>query len=154
MGTERPDEPARWDGTWEGLPPKRRRFFFWAFLWAFLLGTLVRGLLENLGMTELTAGLLTFIVALAILAPTGRAALEERKQRLAKGEEAAPGPVTGRKVVRWAVASVLLWAVMVGMLIWEPGLYIPVLPLIVTVMTVIYFKRWMRERTAAESGGK
>ena len=152
MAGQRSEGPADWDGTWEGLPPKRRRFFLWAFLWWLILGTVVHALLAVLGLPEPAAGLLTFAAALAVLVPTGRAALAERRQRLATGEEPGPEPVTGRKVVLWMGSSLVLWALMAAVLLWEPQPLVPLLPLMVTVMAVIYFRRWRRETAANGSG--
>lgn len=153
MAGNNPPGPARWDGTWEGLPPKRRRFFIWLFLCWFILGTVGRGLLENLGMPATAAGLLTLAAAGAVLVPTGRAALKEYQQRRAKGEEPEPEPVTGRKVALWVVLALLLWAAMAALLLWDPQPLVPILPLIVTVMTVIYFRRWRREQAVAGPAG-
>lgn len=148
MTPDRPAPPARWDGTWESLPPKRRRFFLWAFLWATLLDTLLRVLLEFAGVPDVAAGILTIAGALVFLAPLGRSAWQELIQRRSRGEEPPPRPMTGRRLAAWTGLTVLSWLAFTALLIWQMRPLFPALPLFLSGITVFGFRRRRREQAS------
>lgn len=141
-----------WNGTWEALPPKRRRFFFWAFLWVVILDTACRALLELAGVPGLAASVLTIAGGLVQLVPLGRAAWEELVQRRARGEEPQPRPMTRRRLTAWAVWTVISWAGFTAVVIWEMRPLFPALPLFLTIITVLGVRQRRRENRSTAAG--
>ncbi len=133
------------------MPPKRRCFYLWVLLW-WVLGGFIGILLQLLGVHYFVASLIVLVLATLHLAPLGRAALEELRQRRASGEEPRQ-PVTTGAVVGWAVATVFFWALVAVLVLTSEALFVPLLPLIVTVIAIIRRRQWLAQKATPEHNG-
>jgi CHASE2 domain-containing sensor protein len=141
--TSRPSSPR--GGTWDDLPPKRRRFYFCLIL-LFVLGGLAKIPLQILGLTEIWAGMAVLGLTMAVLIPMASAAWKEFRQRRAQGEEPPPSRVKGSIVIVWAVAAILLWGAAAFAAALE-GPLIPLVPVIITATAVMKFRQWQQQKT-------
>lgn len=135
----------------DAMPPKRQRFYLWAVLW-WLLGGFIGIGFQLLGIPYLLASLLVLALAAVHLVPLGRAALEELRQRRANGKEPPHHPTTGA-VVGWAVATVLLWVLVIVLAMTSEALFVPLLPILVTVIALIRVRQWRANNTTPEHRG-
>lgn len=135
---------------WDAMPPKRQRFYLWVVLW-WLLGGFIGILLQLLGIHYLLASLIVLALAALHLVPLGRAALDELRQRRASGEEPLK-PVTTGALVGWTVTAVLFWALVVLLAMTSDQMFIPLLPILVTVIAIIRFRQWRTQRASAQNG--
>lgn len=138
--------------TWDDLPPKRKRFYFWLLLSLFILGPLGRILLEMAGSSSFTAAMIILGLTVVITVPLGWVAWQELKQRRASGEELPPAPVKGRTVVAWIVATLLFWGVVAFVAATSSGPLIPLLPMFCTFIAGKRFLQWRRQRVGSGSG--
>ena len=136
---------------WDALPPKRRRFFLWAVLWL-LLGGFIGVLLQLLGVPSFLASLIVLALAAVHLVPLGRASLQELQQRRASGQEPFK-PVTIGTLVRWTLTAALLWGLVAVLAMTSEQLFVPLLPIIVTVIAVVRVRQWFAQRTSTENQG-
>lgn len=136
---------------WDALPPKRKRFYLWAFLW-WLLGGFLSIPLQLMGLPYLLAALIVLGLAALHLIPLGRAAWQELQQRRASGEEPPPKPVNTGALLGWVVATVTLWALFAVLVPMTDEVAIPVIPIVVTVVAVLRFRRWRTQRTLPDEG--
>lgn len=136
---------------WDALPPKRRRFYLWAFLW-WLLGGFLGIPLQLLGIPYLLAALIVLGLAALHLIPLGRAAQQELQQRRASGEEPPPRPVSTGALVGWVVATIVLWTLFGVLVSMTDEVAIPVIPIVVTIVAVLRFRRWRAQRTSRDEG--
>jgi hypothetical protein len=137
---------AQRNRTWDELPPKRRRFYFWLFLLLFLLGPLARIPLEMAGVSSFSAALIVLVLTVSILIPLGWQAWKELQQRRARGEELPPATVKRRTVVAWVIATLLLWGALAFLVAESRGPFIPLIPILCTFMTGRRFVQWRRQR--------
>lgn len=121
---------AQRNRTWDELPPNRRRFYFWLFLLLLLLGPLGRVPLEMAGASSFLAAMIFLGLTVVILIPLGWQAWKELQQRRASGEELPPGPVKGRTVVAWVVATLLFWGAVAWVAAESRGPFIPLIPML------------------------
>ncbi|KPN21687.1 hypothetical protein [Arthrobacter sp. Edens01] len=149
MTEQRSAPPEPWDGTWDSLPPKRRRFFFWALLWNVIVDTVFRGLLELAGVPGPAASALTIAAGLAVLVPLGYAAWKEMLLRRSRGEELPPRPMTARRLAGWTVLAAVSWIAFTALLFWQMRPLFPTLPLILTWAAVFGFRRRRHELRSA-----
>lgn len=135
--------------TWDDLPPRRRRFYFWLILSLFFLGPLGRIPLEMAGASSFAAAMIILGLTVVILVPLGWVAWQELKQRRASGEELPPAPVKGRAVVAWVVATLLFWGVVAFVAATSSGAWIPLLPMFFTVIAGRRFLQWRRQKVGS-----
>ena len=128
--------------TWDELPPNRRRFYFWLFLLLFLLGPLGRIPLEMVGTSSFLAAMIILGLTLAILIPLGWYAWKELQQRRVSGEELPPGPVKGKTVVAWVVATLLFWGAVAFVAAESRVPFIPLIPMLCTFVAGRRFMQW------------
>jgi hypothetical protein len=141
-------EAPRWPAdSLEGMPPKRKRLIVWGLLGYFLLQFIAIGL-RAAGLPRVVTMLVVVAAVAAIFIPLGRAAWLELQQQRAEGLEPPPKPVTKRSLIVLAVFNVIFWAGTVWYMVAYRELLIPVVPIWLTVVTVIQFRRW-RAQTAA-----
>lgn len=136
---------AQRNRTWDELPPKRKRFYFWLFLLLFLLGPVGRIPLEMAGMSSFLAALIVLVLTVSILIPLGWQAWKELQQRRASGEELPPATVKGRTVVAWLIATLLLWGALAFLVAESRGPFIPLIPILCTFMTGRRFVQWRQQ---------
>lgn len=136
---------------WDAMPPKRRRFYLWVLLW-WVLGGFIGILLQLLGVHYFLASLIVLSLASLHLVPLGRSALEELRQRRASGAEPRQLVTTGA-VVGWAVATVLFWALVTVLVLTSEALFVPLLPIIVTVIAIIRCRQWLAQKATPEHHG-
>lgn len=136
---------------WDAMPPKRRRFYLWVLLW-WALGGFIGILLQLLGVHYFLASLIVLALAALHLVPLGRAALEELRQRRNSGAEPRQ-PVTTGAVVGWAVATVLFWALVAVLVLSSEALFVPLLPIIVTVIAIVRCRQWLAQKATPEHNG-
>ena len=141
--TSRYDQRNR---TWDELPPKRRRFYFWLFLLLFLLGPLGRIPLEMVGTSSFLAAMIILGLTAAILIPLGWYAWKELQERRASGEELPPGPVKGKTVAAWVVATTLFWGAVAFVAADSRVPFIPLIPMLCTFVAGKRFMQWRRQR--------
>jgi CHASE2 domain-containing sensor protein len=142
--------------TWDELPPKRRRFYFWLFVLLFLLSPLGRIPLEMVGTSSFVAAMIILGLSVAILMPLGWQAWKELQQRRASGEELPSGPVKGKTVVAWVVATLLSWSAVAFVAAESRVPFIPLIPVLCTFVAVRRFMQWRRQRispAAAKGSG-
>lgn len=135
---------------WDAMPPKRRRFYLWVVLW-WLLGGFIGVLLQLLGVHYFLASVIVLVLAALHLVPLGRAALDELRQRRASGEEPLK-PVTTGALVGWTVTAALFWVLAVVLAMTSDQLFIPLLPILVTVIAIVRFRQRRTQRASAEGG--
>lgn len=140
---------AQRNRTWDELPPKRRRFYFWLFLLLFLLGPLGRIPLEMAGAPSFLAAMIILGLTLVILIPLGWQAWKELQQRRASGEELPPVPVKGRTVVAWVVATLLFWGAVAWVAAESRGPLIPLIPMLCTFVAGRRLMQWRRQRNSS-----
>jgi hypothetical protein len=140
---------AQRNRTWDELPPKRRRFYFWLFLLLFLLGPLGRIPLEMAGASSFLAAMIILGLTVVILIPLGWQAWKELQQRRASGEELPPGPVKGRTVVAWVVATLLFWGAVAWVTAESGGPLIPLIPILCTFVAGRRLMQWRRQRISS-----
>lgn len=138
---------------WDALPPKRQRFYLWALLW-WLLGGFLSIPLQLIGIPYLLAALIVLGLAALHLFPLGRAAWQEFQQRRASGEEPPPKPVSTGALVGWVVATIVLWTLFGVLVPMTDELAIPVIPIVVTIVAVLRFRRWRAQRTSPDEGAQ
>lgn len=136
---------------WDAMPPKRQRFYLWVVLW-WLLGGFIGILLQLLGVHYFLASLIVLALAALHLVPLGRAALDELRQRRASGAEPLK-PVTPGALVGWTVAAVLFWVLVAVLAMTSDQMFVPLLPILVTVIAVVRFRQWRAQRASAENRG-
>jgi hypothetical protein len=142
---------ARRNVTWDDLPPKRKRFYFWLVLALFFLGPLGRIPLEMAGASSFAAAVIILGLTVVILVPLGWVAWQELKQRRASGEELPPAPVKGSAVVAWVVATLLFWGAVAFVAATSSGPLIPLLPILCTVIAGRRFLQWRRQNVGSAS---
>jgi hypothetical protein len=140
---------AQRNRTWDELPPKRKRFYFWLFLLLFLLGPIGRIPLEMAGASSFLAAMIILGLTLVILIPLGWQAWKELQQRRASGEELPPGPVKGRTVVAWVVATLLFWGAVAWVAAESRGPLIPLIPMLCTSVAGRRLMQWQRHRNSS-----
>ncbi|MBT2520872.1 hypothetical protein [Arthrobacter sp. ISL-28] len=133
--------------TWDELPPKRRRFYFWLFLLLFLLGPVGRIPLEMAGASSFLAAMIILGLTVVILIPLGWQAWKELQQRRASGEELPPRPVKGRTVAAWLVATLLFWGAVAFVATGSGGPFFPLLPILCTLVAGRRLMQWRRQKT-------
>jgi hypothetical protein len=142
---------AQRNRTWDELPPNRRRFYFWLFLLLLLLGPLGRIPLEIAGASSLLAAMIILGLTIVIVIPLGWQAWKELQQRRASGEELPPGPVKGRTVVAWVVATLLFWGAVAWVAAESRGPFIPLIPMLCTFVAGRRLMQWRRQRISSDN---
>lgn len=146
MGSDE-DSASRYSSrnvSWDDLPSKRRRFYFWLFMLLLLIAPLATIPLQLFGLSDVWAGVVVLTAVAAVLIPLGWAAWQELQERRAAGEEPPPAHVRAPVLAVWIVFALLLWVLVVAVVV-PRGPVIPLVPILVTVITVIRFRQWRRQ---------
>lgn len=137
--------------SWDDLPPKRRRLFGWLIVW-WLLGSLVSIPFKLVGLSGVVVAVIVVALFAAMMIPAGWAAWQELQQRRADGEESPPPQVKGGSVIGWASATATFWGLYGAVLPYAEGPAIPAVPLWVSVVAVLKFRRWRQQKVRASAG--
>jgi hypothetical protein len=95
------------------------------------------------------AAIIILGLTIVIVIPLGWQAWKELQQRRASGEELPPGPVKGRTVVAWVVATLLFWGAVAWVAAESRGPFIPLIPMLCTFVAGRRLMQWRRQRISS-----